>query len=60
MKGIIETNSVSKLYEIGQETVYALRSISISIQQNEYVAFTGPSGAGKTTIVDILVPENQR
>ena len=54
MKGIIETNSVSKLYEIGQETVYALRSISISIQQNEYVAFTGPSGSGKSTLMNLL------
>jgi putative ABC transport system ATP-binding protein len=54
MKGIIETNSVSKLYEIGQETVYALRSISISIQRNEYVAFTGPSGSGKSTLMNLL------
>lgn len=54
MTGIIETYGVSKVYEIGQEEVYALRSVSLSIQSNEYVAFTGPSGSGKSTLMNLL------
>lgn len=54
MTGIIETLAVSKVYQIGQEEVFALRSISLSIQKNEYVAFTGPSGSGKSTLMNLL------
>lgn len=54
MTDIIETYGVSKVYEIGQEEVHALRSVSLSIQSNEYVAFTGPSGSGKSTLMNLL------
>jgi putative ABC transport system ATP-binding protein len=54
MREIIETHEVSKVYQIGQEKVYALRSISLSIAANEYVAFTGPSGSGKSTLMNVL------
>ncbi len=54
MREIIETHAVSKVYQIGQEEVYALRSISLSIAANEYVAFTGPSGSGKSTLMNVL------
>ena len=53
-EGIIETQEVSKVYQIGQEAVYALRSISMTIAANEYVAFTGPSGSGKSTLMNVL------
>jgi putative ABC transport system ATP-binding protein len=54
MREIIETHEVSKVYQIGQEEVYALRSITLSIAANEYVAFTGPSGSGKSTLMNVL------
>lgn len=54
MREIIETHEVSKVYQIGQEEVYALRSVSLSIAENEYVAFTGPSGSGKSTLMNVL------
>ena len=39
---------------MGKETVYALRSITCSIDSNEYVALMGPSGSGKSTLMNII------
>ena len=46
--------NISKQYTIGTETIHALRSVSISINKNEYVALMGPSGSGKSTLMNIL------
>ena len=54
MQEIIITKAISKVYEIGSEKVYALRSIDLTIDQNEYVALTGPSGSGKSTLMNLL------
>src|SRR5690606_36651181 len=51
---IIETREISKVYHMGNQTVNALQSISISINRGEYVAFMGPSGSGKSTIMNII------
>lgn len=51
---IIKSENISKVYKMGQETIYALRSISISIEKGEYVAFMGPSGSGKSTLMNIV------
>ncbi len=53
-KEIISIKKLSKNYKVGTETVRALRSIDISIQENEYVALMGPSGSGKSTLMNIL------
>jgi ABC-type lipoprotein export system ATPase subunit len=39
---------------MGDHEVAALKSVSIEIQQNEYVAFIGSSGSGKSTIMNII------
>lgn len=54
MTKIIETSGVSKVYQMGTQTVEALKSISISIDKGEYVAFMGPSGSGKSTLMNII------
>jgi len=54
MNKIIEINSLIKNYQVGTETIRALRSVSLSINRNEYVAIMGPSGSGKSTLMNIL------
>jgi putative ABC transport system ATP-binding protein len=51
---IIETREIAKVYKMGDQTVNALQSISISIDRGEYVAFMGPSGSGKSTLMNII------
>lgn len=53
-QNIIQTEAISKVYEIGAEKIYALRNIHLSININEYVALTGPSGSGKSTLMNLL------
>lgn len=54
MKNMIEVQELAKQYPIGTQVVHALRSVSLSIAQNEYVALMGPSGSGKSTLMNIL------
>ncbi|WP_305039605.1 ABC transporter ATP-binding protein [Fulvivirga ulvae] len=54
MTKIIETHEISKIYRMGNQTVEALKSISIEINKGEYVAFMGPSGSGKSTLMNII------
>ena len=54
MNKVIEIENLVKNYQVGTETIHALRSVSLSIQKNEYVAIMGPSGSGKSTLMNIL------
>ena len=54
MSTIIQTSDISKIYQMGSETIRALKSVSISIDKGEYVAFMGPSGSGKSTLMNII------
>jgi len=54
MGEIIKTSEISKIYQMGTQTVRALQSISIQINRGEYVAFMGPSGSGKSTLMNIV------
>jgi putative ABC transport system ATP-binding protein len=51
---LIELEGVSRRYEMGGETIYALRDISFSVMRGEYVAIVGASGSGKSTMMNIL------
>ncbi len=51
---VIELIDVNKIYRVGTELVHALRGISLSIHENEYVAIMGASGSGKSTMLNIL------
>lgn len=51
---IINISNISRTYQMGSETIHALRSITINIERGEYVAFMGPSGSGKSTLMNIL------
>jgi putative ABC transport system ATP-binding protein len=54
MEPLINIKNISRIYEIGSETIYALRSVDLTIYKNEYVALMGPSGSGKSTLMNIL------
>jgi putative ABC transport system ATP-binding protein len=51
---VIEIENITKRYIMGQETVHALRGVSLRIHRNEYIAIMGPSGSGKSTLMNML------
>jgi len=54
MNPLIECEEVWKIYRIGDVEVQALRSLSLTIEQGEFVAIMGSSGSGKSTLMNIL------
>jgi putative ABC transport system ATP-binding protein len=51
---VIDIAGVTKLYKMGEETIHALRGVSVNIHRNEYLAIMGPSGSGKSTLMNML------
>ncbi|PKQ61839.1 ABC transporter ATP-binding protein [Labilibaculum filiforme] len=53
-KTIIEIKNLHKNYQVGEETVKALRGVDLTISKGEFVAIMGTSGSGKSTLLNIL------
>ncbi len=51
---LIRFQNISRRYQMGAETVHALRDVSLEIQRGEYVAIMGPSGSGKSTLMNLI------
>jgi len=51
---LIHLQSISRRYQMGTETIHALREVSLDIQRGEYVAIMGPSGSGKSTLMNLV------
>ena len=51
---VIRFEDIQRVYHMGGETIYALRSVNMTIAPNEYTAVMGASGSGKSTLMNIL------
>ncbi|MBP7704312.1 MAG: ABC transporter ATP-binding protein [Caulobacter sp.] len=51
---MIEIRDLQKIYQMGEETVAALAGVSLTIERGEHAAVIGPSGSGKSSLMNIL------
>ena len=54
MKEIIKLDQIKRDFRVGDETVHALRGVSFTINQGEFVTIMGTSGSGKSTLLNTL------
>ena len=54
MSAFVTFDTVSKIYRMGEVTIRAVDNISFTIEKGEFAVIVGPSGAGKTTVLNML------
>lgn len=53
-EAVFHMHSISKIYQMGEVQVHALRSVELDLFSGELVVFLGPSGSGKSTLLNIM------
>lgn len=51
---LIELRAITKTYQVGLQSIYALKGIDLSIEAGDFLAIAGPSGSGKSTLLNLL------
>ena len=51
---VVRIENVTRVYAVGKLETYALRGVSLSIENGEFTALVGPSGSGKTTLLQLM------
>lgn len=51
---MIELSGIDRHFQVGDQTVHALRRVDLTLEEGEYCAIMGPSGSGKSTLLNIL------
>ena len=51
---MIRMENIQRVFQVGEEQVYALRSVNLQVGAGEYISIMGPSGSGKSTLLNIL------
>ncbi len=54
MRKVIDVRDVSKIYKVGKTEIAAVKNISLTIYEGEFVAIVGKSGSGKSTLMHML------
>lgn len=51
---MLKTLNLTKNYQVGQETVHALRGVTLEVPAGDFLVINGPSGSGKTTLLNLI------
>jgi len=51
---VIETQNLTRIFQMGEETIRAVDNINMSINKEDFIAILGPSGSGKSTLLNII------